>query len=80
MAFVLQKTFPGVRALSETNKKDPSSLNCQSFLNYVLTLKSYFKKQTALKQSLCSKGVKNLFVLAGGNTKKSFQAGISKAY
>lgn len=62
------------------NKKELSSLNCRPFFNYVLTLKSQFKKQTALKQNSCSKGVKNLVVLAGGNTKGSFQSGISKAY
>jgi len=62
------------------NKKEPSSPNCESFLHDVFTLMSHFKKQTALKHSSCSKGVKNFFVLAGGNTKGSFQAGISKAY
>lgn len=62
------------------DKKGLSILNCQPFLNYVLTLKSQFKKQTALKQNSCSKGVKNLVVLAGGNIKGSFQSGISKAY
>lgn len=40
----LQKIFPGVRAFSEMNKKDQSSLSCWSFLNYIFKLKSYFKK------------------------------------
>lgn len=74
---VLYKIFLGVRALSEMNKKDQSSLNCISKSHAYAEV---LLQEIVLKQTSCSKGVKTLFVLADGQTKSSFQAGISKAY
>lgn len=73
---VLYKVFLGVREFSEMNKKDQSSLNCISkFHVYAEVL----FQEIVLKQTTCSKGVENIFVLADGKIKSSFQAGISKA-
>lgn len=73
---VLYKVFLGVRAFSEMNKKDQSSLNCISkFHVYAEVL----FQEIVLKQTTCFKGVENILVLADGKIKSSFKAGISKA-